>query len=104
MLAVAHVLGLMMAFFAVTFLMPLICAVIYQDGMFIDFAAAAAINSMKWQLASLAGPAFAGFLIAGLGVSAARPRPPSPWGSGGRSPPRPAATSANSSRATASCW
>ena len=44
MLAVAHVLGLMMAFFAVTFLMPLICAVIYQDGMFIDFAAAAAIN------------------------------------------------------------
>jgi trk system potassium uptake protein TrkH len=44
MLAVAHVLGLMMAFFAITFLMPLICAVIYQDGMFIDFAAAAAIN------------------------------------------------------------
>jgi hypothetical protein len=26
---------------------------------------------MKWQLASLAGPAFAGFLIAGLGVQAA---------------------------------
>jgi trk system potassium uptake protein TrkH len=44
MLAVAHVLGLMMAFFAVTFLMPLVCSVIYQDGMFIDFAAAAAIN------------------------------------------------------------
>ena len=36
-----------------------------------QLAAAAAINSMKWQLASLAGPAFAGFLIAGLGVSAA---------------------------------
>ena len=36
-----------------------------------QLAAAAAINSMKWQLASLAGPAAAGFLIAGLGVSAA---------------------------------
>lgn len=36
-----------------------------------QLAAAAAINSMKWQLASLAGPAAAGFLIAGLGVAAA---------------------------------
>ena len=36
-----------------------------------QLAAAAAINAMKWQLASLAGPAAAGFLIAGLGVSAA---------------------------------
>ncbi len=44
MLAVAHVLGLMMAFFAVTFLMPLLCSVITQDGTFIDFAAAAGIN------------------------------------------------------------
>lgn len=44
MLAVAHVLGLMMAFFATTYLMPLACSVILQDGMFIDFAAAAAIN------------------------------------------------------------
>jgi len=44
MLAVAHVLGLMMAFFAVTYLMPLACSVITQDGMFIDFAAAAAAN------------------------------------------------------------
>ncbi len=44
MLAVAHVLGLMMAFFAVTYLMPLVCSVITQDGMFIDFAAAAAAN------------------------------------------------------------
>ena len=44
MLAVAHVLGLMMAFFAVTYLMPLACSVITQDGMFIDFAIAAAAN------------------------------------------------------------
>jgi trk system potassium uptake protein TrkH len=44
MLAVAHVLGLMMAFFGVTYLMPIICSVIYQDGMLIDFAVAAAIN------------------------------------------------------------
>ncbi|MCU0758538.1 MAG: potassium transporter [Steroidobacteraceae bacterium] len=44
MLAVAHVLGLMMAFFASTFLMPLACSVILRDGMFIDFAASAAIN------------------------------------------------------------
>jgi trk system potassium uptake protein TrkH len=44
MLAVAHVLGLMMAFFATTYLMPLACSVITQDGMFIDFAVAAAIN------------------------------------------------------------
>jgi trk system potassium uptake protein TrkH len=44
MLAVAHVLGLMMAFFAITYLMPLACSVITQDGMFIDFAAAAGVN------------------------------------------------------------
>jgi len=44
MLAVAHVLGLMMAFFAVTYLMPLACSVITQDGMFVDFAIAAAAN------------------------------------------------------------
>jgi trk system potassium uptake protein TrkH len=44
MFAVAHVLGLMMAFFATTFVMPLACSVITQDGMFIDFAIAAAIN------------------------------------------------------------
>jgi trk system potassium uptake protein len=44
MLAVAHVLGLMMAFFAVTYVMPLACSIITQDGMFIDFAAAAAAN------------------------------------------------------------
>ncbi len=44
MLAVAHVLGMMMALFAVTFLMPLISALIFQDGTFDDFAVAAGIN------------------------------------------------------------
>jgi trk system potassium uptake protein TrkH len=44
MLAVAHVLGLMMAFFAVTFVMPIACSLIVADGIAIDFVAAAAIN------------------------------------------------------------
>jgi trk system potassium uptake protein TrkH len=44
MLAVAHVLGLMMAFFGVTYVMPLVCALLFQDGMWIDFVIAAAIN------------------------------------------------------------
>ena len=44
MLAVAHVLGTMMALFAITFLMPLVSALIYQDGTFDDFAIAAGIN------------------------------------------------------------
>jgi len=44
MLAVAHVLGLMMAFFATTFIMPMVCSIIMQDGMFLDFAIAAGIN------------------------------------------------------------
>jgi trk system potassium uptake protein TrkH len=44
MLAVAHILGLMMAFFAVTFVMPMVCAIVMQDGTFDDFAIAAAIN------------------------------------------------------------
>ncbi len=44
MLAVAHVLGLMLAFFAITFLLPMACSVLAQDGMFIHFAVAAAIN------------------------------------------------------------
>jgi trk system potassium uptake protein TrkH len=44
MLAVAHVLGLMMAFFATTFIMPMICSIIVQDGMLIDFVVAAGIN------------------------------------------------------------
>jgi trk system potassium uptake protein TrkH len=44
MLAVAHVLGTMMALFAVTFLMPLASALVFQDGTFDDFAIAAGIN------------------------------------------------------------
>lgn len=44
MLAVAHVLGLMMAFFAITFVIPMICSLIVQDGMLIDFVIAAAVN------------------------------------------------------------
>ena len=44
MLAVAHILGLMLAFFATTFLLPMACSLILQDGMFIDFVIAAAIN------------------------------------------------------------
>ena len=44
MLAVAHVLGLMMAFFATAFIMPMVCSIIMQDGMFLDFAIAAGIN------------------------------------------------------------
>jgi trk system potassium uptake protein TrkH len=44
MFAVAHVLGLMMAFFASTFVLPIACSIITQDGMFIDFAIAAAVN------------------------------------------------------------
>ena len=44
MLAVVHVLGMMLAFFACTFLLPMICSIITQDGMFIDFAVAAGIN------------------------------------------------------------
>jgi len=44
MLAVANVLGLMMAFFAGTFTLPMICSIVTQDGMFIDFAVAAGTN------------------------------------------------------------
>lgn len=44
MLAVAHVLGLMMAFFGVTYVLPIACSIIMQDGHVIDFAVAAAIN------------------------------------------------------------
>jgi len=44
MLAVAHVLGLMMAFFAVTFVLPMLCAFMTGDGTLVDFASAAAIN------------------------------------------------------------
>ena len=44
MLAVAHVLGTMVALFAITFLMPLVSALVFQDGTFDDFAIAAGIN------------------------------------------------------------
>lgn len=44
MLAVAHVLGLMMAFFAITYILPIICSLIFQDGVAIDFLLAAALN------------------------------------------------------------
>jgi trk system potassium uptake protein TrkH len=44
MLAVVHILGLMMAFFAVTFVMPLVCSLLMQDGLLAEFAIAAAIN------------------------------------------------------------
>ena len=57
MLAVAHVLGTMMALFAVTFLMPLASALIFQDGTFDDFAIAAGIN-----------------VVAGLAIAAATRR------------------------------
>ena len=54
MLAVAHVLGLMMAFFAVTFILPIACSLITQDGTFIDFALAAAINVVLGTIVALA--------------------------------------------------
>ena len=57
MLAVAHVLGTMMALFAITFLMPLASALIFQDGTFDDFAIAAGIN-----------------VVAGLAIAAATRR------------------------------
>ena len=44
MLAVAHILGLMMAFFAISFVIPMVCAVITGDGMFTEFGIAALIN------------------------------------------------------------
>lgn len=44
MLAVAHLLGLMMALFAVTFIMPIICSLIMGDGLVMQFLLAAGIN------------------------------------------------------------
>jgi trk system potassium uptake protein TrkH len=44
MLAVANVLGSMMAFFGITYVLPLACSLIFRDGMWIDFVLAAAIN------------------------------------------------------------
>jgi trk system potassium uptake protein TrkH len=44
MLAVARVLGLMMAFFGLLFLLPIACSLVMQDGHVGDFIIAAAIN------------------------------------------------------------
>ncbi len=44
MLAVAHVLGSMMALFGVTYLLPIVGSLVMQDGIVGDFIAAAAIN------------------------------------------------------------
>ena len=44
MLAVAHVLGLMMAFFAIVYALPLLVSLIFQDGYAHFYIAAAAIN------------------------------------------------------------
>ena len=57
MLAVAHMLGTMMALFAITFLMPLVSALVFQDGTADDFAIAAGIN-----------------IVAGLAIAAATRR------------------------------
>ncbi|MGA1424934.1 MAG: potassium transporter TrkG, partial [Steroidobacteraceae bacterium] len=57
MLAVAHVLGLMMAFFAGVYLLPLVVSLIVQDGYAHFYVAAAAIN-----------------IVFGLGVAAATRR------------------------------
>ncbi|MCS6947653.1 MAG: potassium transporter, partial [Steroidobacteraceae bacterium] len=57
MLAVLHVLGLLLAIFAVTYLLPIACALIYGDRTAIEFALAAAFN-----------------LAVGLGIAAATRR------------------------------
>ena len=44
MLAVAHVLGSMMALFGVTYLLPIVCSLVLADGIVIDFIVAAGIN------------------------------------------------------------
>lgn len=44
MFAVLHVLGLMLAFFAITFVLPMVCSLVTGDGMLGDFAAAAGLN------------------------------------------------------------
>ena len=57
MLAVAHVLGSMMALFGVTYLLPIVCSLLLGDGIVADFIVAAAIN-----------------VIAGIGIAAATRR------------------------------
>jgi len=44
MLAVAHVLGMMMAFFAGAFVLPLVCSLVFADGYWHHYVTAAAIN------------------------------------------------------------
>jgi trk system potassium uptake protein len=44
-LGVAHVLGLMLAVFGVTYLLPIVCSLIYRDGLAAEFVIAAAITS-----------------------------------------------------------
>lgn len=44
MLAVARVLGLMMAFFGLLFVMPIVCSLLTRDGHLVDFVIAAGIN------------------------------------------------------------
>jgi len=42
--AVLHVLGVMLAFFAITFVLPIGCSLVTGDGMLVDFVAGAALN------------------------------------------------------------
>ena len=57
MLAVAHVLGLMMAYFGLLYVLPILWSLAVQDGVVIDFVVAALIN-----------------VVAGLGIAAATRR------------------------------
>lgn len=57
MLAVAHILGSLMALFGATYILPIACSLLLRDGVAIDFVLAAAIN-----------------VVAGLGIAAATRR------------------------------
>jgi trk system potassium uptake protein TrkH len=57
MLAVAHVLGSMMALFGVTYLLPIVCSLLLRDGIVADFIIAAGVN-----------------VIVGVGIAAATRR------------------------------
>lgn len=43
MLSVLHVLGLMLMMFSITYVLPMVTAVIYRDGQFVDFVVAALV-------------------------------------------------------------
>ncbi len=45
MLGVAHVLGLMLAVFGVTYALPIVCSLVYRDGLAMEFLIAAGITS-----------------------------------------------------------